>query len=462
MNKNVKTIFILVLTTIILLAFNKAFAAFSLSITPYAGGYDLNYGKINGLEPRINKEVVVNINCDIGKQYRLIQSLLEPLTNIQGTSIPQNNLLVYGIRGTNKYGTLAVEEEVPVSFGRMFIYTSNQSGLSDSFTLVYGLEGPFNVPAGIYRGRLSFTLEPIDTAQAPVSVILNISAEIAIESKIEITTATGTKTITLNPTREEMKSADVLIDIKGAMGSQFKIIQVMNEAPVSSEGYRLSEDAIKLYVKDARKGIGITLPTSLSCGPQTIYTSGISGEAEAFIVNYSLGDLGKEKAGKYRTAIKYLLEGSGYLKEGLIDTLALEIENAPIFDLIISPEAGGLIQFKNLRAFSPPQINEVVIQVKTNIGKPYQVSQKVLSGFTSKEGDVIPEKYFKLKEEEIDTKGILKYPAKTEAKVGDTALFVSDKEGSPDSFKVIYELSIPADLKAGDYSTGITYTLSEI
>jgi len=42
------------------------------------------------------------------------------------------------------------------------------------------------------------------------------------------------------------------------------------------------------------------------------------------------------------------------------------------------------------------------------------------------------------------------------------SLFISDEKGSPDKFKVIYELSIPPDLKAGDYSTRITYSITAI
>ena len=458
MNRAFISMFILI--SAVLFPANEVFAAFSISVTPYEGGYDLNYGKVSG--PRVNKEVTVNIISSIGNQYRLIQSLLEPISNPSGVSLPQNNFFVYGIRGTNKYGTLGVEQERPIGLGRTYIYTSNQDGLSDSFTLVYGLQGPFDVAPGNYRGRLSFTLEAIDSTQAPVTVLLDISAEIDVESKIEIKTVDGVSAIRLNPGREGEESADVLVDIKGGMGSQFKIIQSVEELPVSSEGYKLPEGAVNFLIKDTRRGTGLTVPTSLSLRPQAIYTSSLNGEAETFIITYSVADLAGEKAGRYRAALKYILEGTGYIKQGLIGTLDLEIDNQRTFELTVTPEAGGVLRFQNLKADSQPQTNEVVISIKSNIATPYQITQKVLSPFTNKEGNVIPANYFTLRQESLDTKGILKFPIKTEAVVGDTVLFISDKQGSADTFKLIYELGIPPDLRAGDYSTTITYSLSEI
>ena len=74
----------------------------------------------------------------------------------------------------------------------------------------------------------------------------------------------------------------------------------------------------------------------------------------------------------------------------------------------------------------------------------------------------MPTKYFNLRTESLDTKGVLRLAQKIEVKKGDTVLFVSDNKGNPDKFKVIYELIPPRDVKAGNYSTNITYSLLEI
>ena len=134
-----------------------------------------------------------------------------------------------------------------------------------------------------------------------------------------------------------------------------------------------------------------------------------------------------------------------------------------VFDIAVETEIGvGIIEFRDLKPREPPKTYEVAIDIMTNIDKQYQVTQKVTSELVNKEGQVIPQEYFTLRTESVDTKGILKFAQNSPAKKGDTVLFISDRDGSPDSFKVIYELTCPADVKAGDYSTSVVYSLSEL
>jgi len=454
---------ILVIFVLVFAAAKDSSAVFNISVSPYEGGYDLRFGKVSAVGPRINKEVVVNINSDIGKQYQLVQRLLEPLTNAQGISLSQNNFFVYALRGTNKYGTLAVEQEVPVFLGRTILYTSNSSGLPDSFNLVYNLKGPFDVPAGSYRGRIAFTLEPIDAMQEQVTVILNIFAEIEIESSIEIKTITGSRTINLNSSREDTSSADALIEIKGGLGRSFRILQELSQPLISQEGEELTYEAVNFLIGEAEKGSGPVQLSPLSLRREVIYSSGPRGEPDSFVITYALGDLSQAKAGRYKTNIKYFLEETIPAQINLIDTYDLEVEIERIFNISVETELGsGIIAFQNLKPGESPKSYEVAIQIKSNVGKQYQVTQNVLSELVNKDGQIILQKYFTLRTEGVDTKGIIKFPQKAEVKKGDTALFISDKKGSPDSFKVIYELTCPSDVRAGDYSTSVVYSLSEI
>ncbi len=138
------------------------------------------------------------------------------------------------------------------------------------------------------------------------------------------------------------------------------------------------------------------------------------------------------------------------------------MQNSRIFELLITPEPGGLIRFNDVKLNQPPQTSEVLVEIKTNTGRQYQINQHLYSSLTNKNSDVIPAKNFTLRQESIDTKGTLKFPAAGEVKTGDTVLFVSDKDGSPDKFKLIYELTATPEVRAGDYSTQITYSISEI
>jgi hypothetical protein len=61
-----------------------------------------------------------------------------------------------------------------------------------------------------------------------------------------------------------------------------------------------------------------------------------------------------------------------------------------------------------------------------------------------------------------DTRGTVKQETPVPMKTGETPLFVSDKKGSQDTFDIVYEINTPKDSKAGDYSSAVSFTLSEL
>jgi hypothetical protein len=441
---------------------NLLAATFSVSVRPYEGGYNLNYGKISPSSGQVSKELSVSITSDIGKQYRLVQSMLEPLAAMNGRALASNALRVYGLRSSNKSGTLNAEQESAVGLGRQVLYTSSQSGESDSFTLVYGLILPSDVQAGSYRGRISFTIEPIDSAVSAQTVILDILAEIDTESAIKIQVTSGGKNIVLNAGKEDYSSCDVLFEISGNLGGQYRILQIIEEQPVSIEGNPLDWTTVAFTGKEAQKGIVINEPLELSSREQVIYTSSPSGDADSFIVSYSLADLSSLGAGTYRGRIKYLLEGMSQANKRLLDVFSLEVENPRVFELIVTPEAGGELRFRDLNPAQPPRLQEVNFEIKSNIGKAYQVTQVMNSPLTSREGATLPKENFTLREASLETKGKIKYQEKKNIEEGQMVLFTSDEKGSTDKFKVIYELAAPRDVHPGDYHTNFSYSVSEI
>lgn len=463
-NSFVKASILLAALLFLPLLSQTAYAVFDLSVSPFQGGFDLRFDKITPDMDRVNREVNVRITTDINKQYRLTNTFLQPLSTPEGVQLPMNSFVVYAIRGTNSFGTMNVLEQVPLRMGDQLIYTSNQTGNADAFTLVYSILPSPSITAGTYHGRLGFTITPIDSSSAPVTRILEVTAEIEVESAIEIKTATGSKVISLDPSGADTQAAAIGINIKGGFGKQFRILQLINEQPVSSEGELLGWQAVTFKGVNAQRGTAVSQDTPLSNGPQVIYTSAPGGDADNFILEYRLADLTNEKAGKFRTSVKYVLEGIGFAQSKLIDTLALEIENPRVFDITIYPQnQKGVIEFLNLTPTAPAQTNVMDIEVKSNTGKQYQVTQNMLSDLVSKDGEAIRAQYFTLRTEAIDdTKGMLKFPAAGQVNKGYTVLFVSDKKGSPDKFRVVYTLAPSRDIKSGDYSTKITYSLSEL
>jgi hypothetical protein len=240
-------------------------------------------------------------------------------------------------------------------------------------------------------------------------------------------------------------------------------MQMLPSPIQSSEGKFIDNRQLLFSIPDASVGVGVNQPAPVSGSMQTIYSSRPDGSADkVFTIAYSLADPLGLTAGNYRCRIQYLLESSG--KQINLGALDLEIRQERIFEITISPQDQRYsIDFDDLKPGEGPRLNEVLMEVRSNLGRPYQVAQNVISDLTSSQGKSILSKYFLMRTLPVNnTKGNLKAPDKTPVEKGSALLFVSDAQGSSDKFKVIYELNCPEDLTAGNYASRITYTLTEI
>jgi len=438
----------------------------------YAGALNLTYTLVEGgsvlqLEPRfLFKGVQLNATANPSTQYQIVQNIVRPLTNSSDNSTIGDKFVVRGIRQSNAYGDLLIppsDPGMPVRNGQI-IYI-NKTGNSDTMTLVYGISDISNLSAGLYTGQISFTISPINSSAALVTQYVNISVKIEAQETvpiIEITTPVRPGVIYLNSGRESSKVCDVSVQIKGALKGDFSIIQILGQ-PIESlgESKRLDPAAVNFQVLHASKGMGAPL-TPLSDRQQIVYNAGPGGaNDQEFIISYGFGDLSQQKSGRYRSTIRYYLEQPGKPTKTL-ETLVLEIEVGKIFDLTVKTALEtGKIEFNNIK-FGDTKTYGVDIEIKSNIGKRYQVAQKVAHELVNKDGVIMPEGNFTVMTESIDTKGALKFTSKAPVKKGETVLFVSDDDGSSDKFKVTYELYVPRDAKLGDYSTSLSYSIAEI
>lgn len=461
-NNNLKLSVMIALMSLLMLP-NCAFASFDLAYTLTEGGYRLELNPAN-----LYKGVKIDVTSTLATRYEIIQKIITPLENRQDPTINiRDNFVVRGLRGTNQYGNLRVPTEDNLVKMDEIVYVSDTGGSADSFTLVYGIARVEDIRPGDYFGRISFTLRPIDSTLSPVTKILDVYVTITqkgeVVADIEISPVTGFNTITLNSKKEEMQKFDVEVKINSKFKNLFTIKQLLVEPLTSMEGDELDYPALDFVVIEANIGRPVNMVTPFSSRQMDIYASEADGSSvDSFIITYGLGDLVNYKAGTYRSRIQYILEEAGKPVK-ILKTLGLEIENEPIFDLMILPEEGKTgIDFSNVKPGEPPKKSEITIEVRTNVGKTYQVSQNVYSDLTDTEGNVIPKQYFSLKTESLDTKGSLKFLDKQEVKKGEVVLLVSDGRGSADKFKLIYELASSWDIRAGNYSTRITYSLSEI
>ena len=456
---NKKVIYILGFALSLLL-FENAWADFGISATPYEGGFDLRFGKIAAAVAEVKKEITLKVTTDQGKKYRVFQELIVPLANTEGQTIPYANLTFYTLQGSNSYGSLTTTQQLDMHRGRMLLYTSNSSGQGDSFVLVYGLTLPEDLPSGTYRGRFRFILETTDSSVAAQQINLNAVVTLESQAALEVITPLGGKTIELRAGVLAQEKNEILFKITGNFGQTYRLTQFLPE-PLRAEARELPRGSVIFKVSEGRKGI-MAPQDELHSGNTVLYTSNPRGEGDNILVSYQLAEPLEVKAGSYRGRIRFLMESAAPLKGIEEPTLDFLVNIEPTFELTVSPETGGRIEFRDLKAEQQPQVNEVVVEVATNLGKPYQLSQKVENLLTSKEGKTISQENFVFYEEKITEGGVLKQPSRVPVEVGETTLFVSDEKGSTAKFKIIYELTIPRDLTAGNYSSQITYSISEL
>src|SRR3989338_7729673 len=104
-------------------------AIFTLTASPRRGGQGIRFEAGKPGTVLRNEEVTLSVTTDRNAQYRIYQTVYQPLSNQFGNTIPQGALIAFS--PSNPLGTLRTQLETPVTMGQVPIYTSNSAGDSD-------------------------------------------------------------------------------------------------------------------------------------------------------------------------------------------------------------------------------------------------------------------------------------------------------------------------------------------
>lgn len=460
-----------------------SFAAFSLSVEPYEGGYDLRFGKAGTQDTKIVKEITIRVTTTIDKQYRVYQRLEKPLSTPEGVEIDRDNFKMYTLINSNTRGTLERIEEFPVMSSDTVLYTSDTAGTGDSFRVVYTLQPSIDQVAGSYHGRMLFYIIPIDSSQEQVVVTLNMYADLTNEGAVEISTEDGFKSIRISSRDLDnvtVPNPIVNISVKGNLGARYRLYQQLGDSLIKgSGGEQFDLSKVTYEIKDAKSG-SVTKEGDLSDlrAKSLVYTSDDLGSSNEIAIEFQpTGEFVEQLTNIYTGVINYSIELDSVrtmVEPGFIDSVDVELEVEPIFRIVatsvssegeaIIQEGSAVLQFGELSYKIGVKESIVKIKVESNLDKPYLVTQKIMGILQNDEGDAIPEDFFtfKLKKEE-ETGGVLKFDKETVMDPDeDTTLFISNHDGDSDEFEITYRLRVTADTRSGDYNTGISYSLSEL
>ncbi|MDD5356148.1 MAG: hypothetical protein PHY56_06410 [Candidatus Omnitrophica bacterium] len=459
------------------------FAAFSLSVTPYEGGYDLRFGQLDTQSAKAVKELTITITTDIGKQYRVYQRLDKSLATADGTEIERNQFKMYTLTGSNSKGTLEWIEEMPVMSSDTVLYTSNTAGEGDSFRVVYTLEPSASQAAGSYFGRFIFVLVPIDSTQDETYKTINIYADLTNEGAVEISTKAGMKSIRISSRDIERGATDnstAQISVKGNIGARYNIYQQLSDSLIkASSSQLLGLNSILYKVTDANSG-AVLKEGDLSDlkSKSLVYSSDNLGSAAEIIIEYQpSADFSRQKADVYNGTINYYMEmdrATAALESGFVDAVDIECEVEPVFKITatsigdngqaIHQEGVAFLQFGDVGYKDTTKESRINVKVDSNMARPYTITQKLSGPLQNEAGDKIPQGFFTfIMEKKDNAGGKLKFEDEAVIEPGsDKTIFVSNANGDSDEFDVVYKLKVTADTKGGNYNTGISYSLSEL
>ncbi|MGE3981174.1 MAG: hypothetical protein AB7F70_07110 [Candidatus Omnitrophota bacterium] len=444
---------------LLLVMCTHVFAAINLRVSPVDGGNSLRFGRVD-LPSTTNKEVRIRVTSSEETQYQVFQRILEPFHNERGETLDFDAIVVSSLSGSNSSGTIELQNVEQLSYAEQLVYTSSNNGISDSFVLVYQANPDKINTAGDFSGQIIYTVRPIGGGGSQEEVILNAFLEISSELTVQTETSTGADLIRLHSTGQTTKEDYFKLKFEGNRGKKLSVYQEVVEFPANEINQTLDTDTLELSSVGGDNGqLYLTESLPLSRQRTLVYSS--EAADDEIWVNYRLNERKKapQGAGRFTGRVSYTVESDVYTQTFPVD---LEVEIEPVFELFAEYPAGGM-SFKGLLPNSEPQYKEVVVTVNSNTGKPYWVSQNITATLMNEKGEKIDDDYFTVKQEIMgDGTGKVENADFSSLTEGETALYYSDRYGSPVKFKVVYRLRPYKGMQAGDYKTAVVYSLGEI
>lgn len=434
----------------------SAQAALSLSITPIDGGSGIRFDRVvPGLQN--TKQLQIRISSNTGKKYQVFQRVFEPITNEKGQQLNLASVATATLPGSNSAGTLYLQNADHLSYSEQLIYTSGQGGESDSFGIAYSVSPESIGMSGNFRGRIVFTVRSLGEADQTESTV-DFFLENTAQLKVSVAGDHDLRRIRIKDTDTSEERADfVRISFTNNGGSEIKFYQEVMAPLTNDAGIELPADAIKLSVQGGN-GPNIRLSrNSLSRSRSLLYAGNINEDdfAVYFLVDPQV--IQKADAGTYTGQVKYSVESDSGHQEFVLD---VECKVEPLFtmDVTVPPEG---INFGHVLASSPAQEKQVLITVKSNLHKPYQIVQNMVSPMTNEHGKEFDSKYFMFKVDLSGQKGYTKYADFSPVAAGDYPIYSSNAHGDPVSFTVTYQLKGYFSMDPGNFVAPLKFSLDQ-
>jgi hypothetical protein len=434
------------------------FANVSLSVYPVDGSNSLRFEKTPIAGPENKQEIHIRVNSTNGNRYQVFQRVLEPIMDEKGDGLNLQAVETQTLPNSNSYGTLYLQNSDHLNMSDQLLYSSSQSGESDSFTIGYSLNQDLINVGGTFRGRLVFTVRGMGNASSD-EVTIDVFLQTSPRIQVSVKGAHNPTRIRINGSDTTENAADyVSISFSGNAGQEVRIYQETETYPQNETEEELGPNVLQLDAQGQSEGLRIQGLSPLGNARSLIYSS--NKDEDSFLI-YFLVDttqIQQQDAGIYTGKIKYVVETDHGRQEFPID---IQCSIAPVFSVSVTPPPEG-VNFTHVLANTAPQDKAVLVTVLSNLHKPYQVLEDLQTSMTNQEGKEFDNKYFTIQVEiPSGQKGQTNFVEFSPMQTGEYPVFTSDSKGSGATFTVVYRLQGYAQMSPGDFSAPIRFSLNQ-
>jgi hypothetical protein len=315
--------------------------------------------------------------------------------------------------------------------------------------------------AGTYTGALTFTVQAadgsdVDTQTLPVRLLVYPTASISPPPGFPGRLAFGA----VEPGQgSDAQTLSLLV--KASTGGPLQLVQRLEEPLTDEQGHELPLSAL--------------LHSAAGPGAEAIGEHPVEPVSRLWSREESAEPLGQrvdlayrvivpesQAAGSYRGLVRLEFEGpAGSSREpGSLD-LPLELEVLPVLSLTVEAEAGkpAELVFRELTPGAASKSEALLVNIRTNTGRPYEVHQELLSRLSSDEGRQLPEASIRCALALADGEALAATPM-TPLTALSSVVYRSDEQGRPARLSIAYQLEIPVDASAGVYRSRLIFTVT--
>ncbi|MBD3264719.1 MAG: hypothetical protein GF375_06425 [Candidatus Omnitrophica bacterium] len=252
--------------------------------------------------------IKVTLEGGIGRRYRLIQSLQEPLRNQQGEILPED---ILKFRVSVSAGQSSYPSYTSMTARPSEVYLSDNEGSGGDIVIGFVIDESRlgEIPSGDFKGRLFYTIEA--EGQPVESFFVDLLLQIEPVFDIEVVSNFGSSIYFRNvKPLSPPPNKEVLIRVKSNLHKPYSVVQRLERPLTSEKGDKIPFRFFKVkgLIEEGNSGnIAFNQFTPVKQGNTVVFSSDSKGSPSEFRVLYSLQVPQDTREGDYFTNLSYSL-----------------------------------------------------------------------------------------------------------------------------------------------------------